>query len=212
MHTHALRFPSCDLSYYHTQQYCSIGISILLSILGSNQFGIGQRLPAARDVDREKTEARIEESIQYMKTVWNDPEFHNVRHKCRNMHEEYVLLLFHRATFSRCNVLIFFSLYQTAAPFGLPLVNAMLIQSTCKPTVLRRAPLAKNWTLNIVAPSNRGTTVFGSREILTNCSKTLSIMRMDLEHMNDTTLLHFLDQCINKMELPFLVWKGMGHG
>lgn len=95
MHTHALRFPSCDLSYYHTQQYCSIGISILLSILGSNQFGIGQRLPAVSGVDREKTEARVEESIQYMKTVWSDTEFHSVRHKCRNMHEEYVLLLFH---------------------------------------------------------------------------------------------------------------------
>lgn len=49
-----------------------------------------------------------------MKTVWNDPEFHNVRHKCRNMHEEYVLLIFDphdESMFGSCNLYAVFSLF-----------------------------------------------------------------------------------------------------
>ena len=52
-----------------------------------SQFGIEQRLPKTH-TERESTEARLAKSIEYMKTVWSDEEHLNVRHKCRNQHEE----------------------------------------------------------------------------------------------------------------------------
>ncbi|KAL7529512.1 hypothetical protein ACHAXR_003009 [Thalassiosira sp. AJA248-18] len=57
----------------------------------NNQFGIGQRLPGEKEADaaeRKKTEARMEQSIEYMQTVWTDEKFSRVRHKCKNQHED----------------------------------------------------------------------------------------------------------------------------
>ena len=56
-----------------------------------NQFGIGQRLPAKDEAaapEVEKTKARIQQSIEYMQTVWTDDKYSRVRHKCKNQHEE----------------------------------------------------------------------------------------------------------------------------
>ncbi len=52
------------------------------SNIGSNKFGIGQRVAS------EETRTRIEQSIEYMQTVWTDEKFHSVRHRCRNQHAE----------------------------------------------------------------------------------------------------------------------------
>ena len=57
----------------------------------SNQFGIGQRLPAKDEAaasERKKAKARIQQSIEYMQTVWTDDKYSRVRHKCKNQHEE----------------------------------------------------------------------------------------------------------------------------
>ena len=60
----------------------------LIFIVGSNQFGAGQRLPKdARDL-YEKTIYRLAESIQYMDTVKKDKKFHGVRGICLNRHED----------------------------------------------------------------------------------------------------------------------------
>ena len=52
------------------------------SNIGSNKFGIGQRVAS------EETRTRIEQSIEYMQTVWTDEKFQGVRHRCRNLHTE----------------------------------------------------------------------------------------------------------------------------
>ena len=57
----------------------------------SNQFGIGQRVPSKTDAAKDeigKTVERIEQSVKYMQKVWTDEEFRNVRHKCKNQHQE----------------------------------------------------------------------------------------------------------------------------
>lgn len=59
---------------------------------GTNQFGIGQRLPditEAGGVERHSAiKKAIDDSIDYMKTVWKDEKFVRVRHKCKNQHQD----------------------------------------------------------------------------------------------------------------------------
>lgn len=73
-----------------------IGLNTLIPSLAAhatcrNQFGIGQRIPGVGEVtkaEHEKAKARIEETVEYMSTVWTDEEFRTVRHKCKNQHQE----------------------------------------------------------------------------------------------------------------------------
>lgn len=55
---------------------------------GTNQFGVGQRMPGKSHREFDNTKLLIDESIEYMSTVWSDEKFKRVRHKCRNMHED----------------------------------------------------------------------------------------------------------------------------
>ena len=62
---------------------------------GTHQFGIRQRLPSTaannnnNNNERTLTEARLAQSIEYMQRIWGDgAESRNVRHKCRNQHED----------------------------------------------------------------------------------------------------------------------------
>lgn len=65
--------------------------SCLVCFEGTNQFGIGQRLPSKKEVgvdEHKKTIARIDQSTKYMQTVWTQEKFDRVRHKCKNQHED----------------------------------------------------------------------------------------------------------------------------
>jgi len=61
---------------------------------GTNQFGIGQRTPDVKEAggaeQHEKIKTAIDESIKYMKMVWEDKDekFRRVRHKCKNQHQD----------------------------------------------------------------------------------------------------------------------------
>ena len=65
--------------------------SCLVCSSGTNQFGIGQRLPGkdeAKPDEIEKTKEWIETSVEYMARVWKEEEFNRVRHKCKNQHQD----------------------------------------------------------------------------------------------------------------------------
>ena len=53
---------------------------------GTNQFGVGQRIPKGRDTA--KTVEAVDKTVKYMQRVWREEEFSRVRHKCRNQHED----------------------------------------------------------------------------------------------------------------------------
>jgi len=61
---------------------------------GTNQFGIGQRTPDIKEAggaeQHKKIKTAIDESIKYMKMVWEDKDekFRRVRHKCKNQHQD----------------------------------------------------------------------------------------------------------------------------
>ena len=54
---------------------------------GTNQFGVGQRMPTKPD-EAAKTAEYVKKTVEYMKRVWKEEEFSRVRHKCRNQHED----------------------------------------------------------------------------------------------------------------------------
>ena len=60
-------------------------------VVFSNQFGIGQRIPSKPEVsdeEHQKTKERVAESFQHMQRVWSEEKCSQVRHKCRNQHQE----------------------------------------------------------------------------------------------------------------------------
>lgn len=60
--------------------------SCVVCFAGTNQFGVGQRIP--RNQDKDKAVEYVEKSAKYMQRVWKEEEFSRVRHKCRNQHED----------------------------------------------------------------------------------------------------------------------------
>jgi hypothetical protein len=48
---------------------------------GTNQFGVGQRVPLGSAEERAKTVEFVDRTVEYMKRVWREEEFSRVRHK-----------------------------------------------------------------------------------------------------------------------------------
>lgn len=48
---------------------------------GTNQFGVGQRVPLGSGEERAKTVEFVDRTVEYMKRVWREEEFSRVRHK-----------------------------------------------------------------------------------------------------------------------------------
>jgi len=76
----------CDANPGYMKKFCRN--ACLVCYEGTNQFGIGQRLPTKKEGGPEGTLARIDQSIKYMQTVWLDERFDRVRHKCKNQHQD----------------------------------------------------------------------------------------------------------------------------
>ncbi|KAL7551990.1 hypothetical protein ACHAWF_015200 [Thalassiosira exigua] len=84
----------CDNNPGYMRRSCRH--SCMTCFEGTKQFGVGQRIPSngealkAKQVEdaNEATKQRIQRSLEYMKTVWSDDEYRDVRHKCKNQHQD----------------------------------------------------------------------------------------------------------------------------
>mmetsp|Transcript_14262 Transcript_14262/g.30238 ORF Transcript_14262/g.30238 Transcript_14262/m.30238 type:complete len:579 (-) Transcript_14262:193-1929(-) len=76
----------CDANPNYMLKYCRRACMVCCE--GTNQFGIGQRIPFPSHPEYASTKNLIDKSIEFMSTVWTDTKYKRVRHKCRNQHED----------------------------------------------------------------------------------------------------------------------------
>lgn len=79
----------CDANPGYMKKSCRN--ACLVCFEGTNQFGIGQRVPDKKEAPEDeiqKTKERIQQSTKFMQKVWTEEKYDDVRHKCKNQHQD----------------------------------------------------------------------------------------------------------------------------